>query len=633
MKRKLLSVVAIGALLAGGLSLLASCNSNNNPSGGDATSQKENVPYTVTCAKSDDYSVTGLKESYLEGETVTFTVSVTNSAKLLKNVKLGKSTTLTPNANGEYSFAMPAENVTIYVNLSDVVVPVLTASYTGLTRVGQTLAITSQIDNVNNDTFTVTAKSGASLVEINGHNVILKAAGAVVLEISATKDSYNLKAELSFRIYEDESALGANIAYDDFNAHSGNEDGAKLNKGTIIYWSGDGGDIHSFVYNKTTGKYTVDFTNSDWAFYGVQMFYEVPYVEAGDSYRFVWEVNSDAAGKITISGQQIDIVAGDNYIAVDVTKGSGALISIQLGTITDGVHACVPATKLVFSPFRMYDLDKAHVYHHVTFTNGNEVLKDIYVRDGKTVAAPAVNPDSTHIFEGFYDGETKFLSTAPVTADHNYQARMVEKTPENTKYVTLKRGSVELAKIEVLKGASLLIPEDFDAGFGRKIVGYYLDAAFTQPYNIDDPVNADFDLYLKTRIEYEATYSHNMIGGSPDTWFTYEDDGTVVTSLNGPSAADSWNIQCNFNKSVPIGVSGEHYTIRFVYSMNVEGGRYHIYDGNSYGANNLEVGNNLQGTLEYDGGVLKPSRYFTFELGSTSGSVVFKLHDISVTKA
>ena len=630
MKKKLISYVAVSALLMGGLAALVACG--NKPAG-ESQSQTVNEKHSVTFTESADYTVAGLKESYDAGEKVTFTVTLNDTSKEISNVR-ANGEAVEKNANGEYEFTMPDEDVRLRITVNEIAVPVLAAAISGRAMVGQTLTISATIDEVAITSFTVTAKVGADLVTINGNSVTCNAAGSVVLEVSATKDTYNLKKELAFSIYPDESTLGTNICYDDHNPMPGIESSTKSNRGTIVTCGVDGGSIESIVYNKANNEYTMNYVNG-WEFWSVQLFFDLPYAQAGDTYHFAWDITSDVAGKMTVSGHVLDLQKGSNYFTFDVTQGSGALLSIQLGVNPNGDNN-LSGSQLKFSPFRLYDADPTHKYHHVQFLNGTDVLKDIYVRDGQTVVAPNFNPGGNYFYGGFYDGTTSYVSTSPITKDCTFVANLVEKTAENTAHVTIKTATKTITTIDVLKNSPMVLPADLDIGFGRRIIGYYKDASFSQAISLDDPVTGDFDLYLKTRIEYDATYAHDQgLGYSiPAEWISYGNDGSVTLSFNGWGST-SWHIQANFDKSVPIGDEGKTYTITFTYSINVEGAGYQIYDGGSTGAGSFEVGERKVATIEYEGARLGKDRKLTFELGAVAldAAVVFTLHDISLTVA
>lgn len=74
--------------------------------------------YIVSFENSSDYTLTGLKESYLENETVTFAIELLNDAKEIEQVKANEQV-LTATGNNEYSFTMPNQNVNIVVQLKD----------------------------------------------------------------------------------------------------------------------------------------------------------------------------------------------------------------------------------------------------------------------------------------------------------------------------------------------------------------------------------------------------------------------------------------------------------------------------------------------------------------------------------
>ena len=631
MKKKLISALAISALLLSGLTVLSACGNKPSPNG-DSSAQ-ESALYRVTYLASEDYEVTGLKETYAVGETVTFKINLKNSMKQISSVRVYRSR-IRENEQGEYSFVMQAEDTEIAIEIANIATPVLAASYSGRTMVGETLSISATVDGAAISEFTVTAKVGAELVTINGHNVVCVAAGSVVLEVSATKDTFSLKKEVSFSIYSSESSLGQNICYDDHNPIPGIEGSTKSNRGTIITCGVDGGSIDSLTYNKANNEYTMNYANG-WEFWSVQLFFDLPYAQAGEVYHFAWDITSDVAGKMTVSGHVLDLQQGSNYFRFDVTQGSGALLSIQLGVNPDGSNN-LEGSQLKFSPFRLYDADSTHKYHHVQFLNGTEVLKDIYVRDGQTVIAPSFNPGSNYFYGGFYDGTTPYVSTAAITHDCTFVANLVQKTAENTAHVTIKTATKTITTIDVLKNSPMVLPSDLDIGFGRKIIGYYKDAGFTQAVSLDDPVAGDFDLYLKTRIEYESTYTQDQgLGYSiPASWISYGEDGSVTLSFNGWGET-SWYIQANFDKSVIIGEFGKTYTITFTYSINAEGAGYQIYDGNSTGAGSFEIGERKVASIEYEGERLGKDRKLTFELGATAKDVpvVFTLHDISLTVA
>lgn len=633
MKKKLISLVTVSALMVGGLATLVACGKPNNPSG-DQTSQNEGAKFSVSYKAGEGYTIEGLKESYAEGETVTFKVTVTDNTKQISAVRVAGSK-ISPDANGQYSFVMPGEDVRISVTLTDADSVSLSAFYSGNPMVGETLTITTKIDFAENNEFTVTAKTGATLVQINGHEVKLLAVGEVVLEITASKNGETLKTELKINIFENEAGLGQNIACVNEQIKNGAESLANDNPGSIIYWAGDGGSVSSFTYNAAKDEFDVRYSMG-WAFYGVQIFYSLPYAEVNDNYKVRWEITSDAAGTITINSNRVTLNQGSTLVGLDITQGNGATISLQMGYHDGSDHPLETGSHLTFKPIRIYDTDTTHKYNRVQFSLEGETLKDIYVRNGKTVSAPEVQIPEGKIFTGFFDGETKYDEGVAPTKDTIYVAKFVNKTEENTAVATLMLGDKELTKVDVYKGNKIIIPTGLNYGFGQQLKSLYKDAAFTQPFDLNSAINEDVVLYVKTQIIYESTYVND--GGLgykiPSEWTTLNDDGSITLKFKGWGSDQRWHIQANFTDSLIRGSLGETYTITFTYSINVEGAGAQVYDGNTLDSANLEVGNNLEASVSYEGGAHEGDFKLTFELGGIAldADVVFTLHTISIKK-
>ena len=630
MKKRLLTAVAVSALLLGGLVTIAACGGKTKP--GEESKQNQVATYRVTCAASEDYEVKGLKEAYAEGETVRFTVEVKGENKILAFVRQG-SKKLTAAADGSYSFVMPAEDVVIKISVGELATPVLNAFYSGNPQVGETITITTKIDSEDNDTFNVAAKSGGDLVTINGHNVTLNQTGRVVLEVTATKDSYNLSTELALTIYENEAGLGTNIAYNTNIVQAGTEAQAGANAGKWLYWAGDGGVMNSFTYNAATEQYTVDYSVG-WAWYGVQLFYSLPYAQNGDVYKLRWNVESTVAGKITISGHQITLVEGQNFISIDLNQGNGSTISLQMGIDGQGI---ADNGVFKFSNPRIYDANTANVYRHVSFYQGNELLKDIYVKNGNTVSAPDVTAPEGQLFAGFFDGETKYDSALVPNKDYTFVARFEIKTAENSREVTIMLGDEVLYRTDVFVGEKLILPSNLNYGFGRVLKNLYTNQACTTLFSLNSAITEDITLYAKTQIAYEATYAHD--GGLgykiPNEWIINNADGSVTLKFNGWGSSEKWHIQANFDKSLIVGNVGERYRISFTYSINKAGADVQIYYSNTgIDTHDLEVGDNKTSAVTYDGGILTDDAKLTFELGGTplDQETVFTLHDISIAK-
>lgn len=116
----LLTIIALTSCNRGGTSTSSSpvpTTPASTPASSSSPSTPKAVEYSITASESEDYSITGLAEKAKEGDTVSFTVAVTDEAKhSIKTVKYNE-TTLTAGQDGSYSFTMPGENVAISVEL------------------------------------------------------------------------------------------------------------------------------------------------------------------------------------------------------------------------------------------------------------------------------------------------------------------------------------------------------------------------------------------------------------------------------------------------------------------------------------------------------------------------------------
>lgn len=98
--------------------VFVACDDNTGGGGGD----DKGTLYSIQApAASDAYTVSGLPEGAYEGDTVTFTVALTNPAdSVLNYVEIYgsemKYNRLTPAGDGSYSFTMPAEPVRVTVD-------------------------------------------------------------------------------------------------------------------------------------------------------------------------------------------------------------------------------------------------------------------------------------------------------------------------------------------------------------------------------------------------------------------------------------------------------------------------------------------------------------------------------------
>lgn len=431
----------------------------------------------------------------------------------------------------------------------------------------------------------------------------------------------------------------------------GGEADSIANPGKLVYWSGDGGSIYSFEKSRNKSgndelvlqymnTYMPDY-ETGWGWYGCQIFYTAPYALGGDSYTITFIINSDVAGDITVNGQVVSLKRGDNKIVLTHVRGvegqsAPATFSIQLGT-GDAANKAWSTLQGSALTFKSIGLEEKSTYFQTKFVSGEQTLKDIQVRSGKTVTAPKIEVPEGKILKGWFDGEKAFNSAEPVTEAHTYLAEFVDASEVTTHKVTIKKGQDTVDEIEVVDGNKA------DLGgvknpFAYRADRYYTDVALTTPFDLNSLVTEDITIYGKYLLNptfyidsADAGYTfHDEIG--------YAEDGGLVLTFDGWGAEANWAVQVNFR--LPIGEVGTQLAVTFKYRINRAGGAYRVYDGEWYSGPNseitaLEVSEAfVDASASWEGGSLSAGNKLTFELGQIPEGdtpVVFELTDFALT--
>ncbi len=392
-------------------------------------------------------------------------------------------------------------------------------------------------------------------------------------------------------------------------------------RGQFVYWAGDGGAVSSATYNASTKKYSLNYTTG-WAWYGVQIFYLAPYMEGEDKVDLSWTVNSPVAGSITVNGAVKNLVAGENVIELSNSGlNANRTLNVQLGV--DGGAQFGNGT-FTFSTPVLHDRS-GNTYHKISFANGSNILKEIPVKNGKLVSAPAdPTAPAGQVFAGWYDGTVKFDATQGVTAAHAYTAKFINES-EATKYtVTVYDGSNVLGTVQVLEGSKVDL-SGVEMPFAYEAAGYYRDSAFNTAFNpATEVINSNTDIYVKKQVMVSAS-SYNMYAD----YVTHLANGALQIQLTG-WAQEAWKVQLNY--LLPVGT--HNYTINFNYSIDKAGADVQIYDNaTKAGPLALAVGNNQNLSLNYNG-ALSAQNKLTFELGALPAETcTFVLNSITLTIA
>ena len=197
-KRKIIPIIALSTILGMGVVSITSC-------GNETTNQ---ATYTVTYQESSDYTITGLESSYSSGATVSFTVTVNNSAKEIDSVAVNGSKL---SGTGSYSFKMPSENVTIVVTLKDkaedpapVEHELTVEASSSSVIVGERITLVVKFDGGAVQNYTVTS-ADSTIVSVGEDGTILAVgAGSTVLTVKHTSEGVDYTSTVNITVTDDE---------------------------------------------------------------------------------------------------------------------------------------------------------------------------------------------------------------------------------------------------------------------------------------------------------------------------------------------------------------------------------------------------------------------------------------------
>ncbi len=110
MKKRILNIISISSLLFLIGTSLFSCNKEDDK-------QEKETRYFVTYNESEDYVINGIEsEGYLNGDTLKFSVDVTNKDKKISEVTINNNI-VSPNSNLEYEYIINNSDVRINITL------------------------------------------------------------------------------------------------------------------------------------------------------------------------------------------------------------------------------------------------------------------------------------------------------------------------------------------------------------------------------------------------------------------------------------------------------------------------------------------------------------------------------------
>ena len=120
---------------------------------------------------------------------------------------------------------------------------------------------------------------------------------------------------------------------------NGSEGDATAKPGKWIYWNDKnwcGSTVTASEAKLDNGTITLTYTSVGHCWFGMQLFYKDATHAEGKSYKLTMKINSSVAGDITVNGQKVTLVEGENNVEVTYTEAAGkASISIQFGVEPD----------------------------------------------------------------------------------------------------------------------------------------------------------------------------------------------------------------------------------------------------------------------------------------------------------
>ena len=302
-------------------------------------------------------------------------------------------------------------------------------------NIGETLQLTETVlpETATNKNVTWSASNGNVSVD-DGLVTALQAGSSVV---TVTTEDGNKTATCNITV--NETAVEENVAF------SGEADKAA---NTWVYWNDQwwcGSNVsvstHKKVGNTLTFAYTVE-GNCD---YGFQVFYKNGSLNEGASYRLTAKINSQVAGTIKLNGTSVDLVAGDNNVAVKYVEGGATASSFQF----------VVPTSMGNNTFVISD----YAWEGILDIPG-AVAVDV---DNSKINFSAVDGAANYLVKyysadkAYIDSETVAASGATLTklptANGNYYASVTAKSSLDEKY-----DSIESALVLFKIGDEAIVP-------------------------------------------------------------------------------------------------------------------------------------------------------------------------------
>lgn len=293
-------------------------------------------------------------------------------------------------------------------------------------------------------TFAATASNGSAITWESSNNNIATVENGLVKAlrpgdvIISAKVTASIKAEVALTV---KSVDG--YEYYDITLKKGAADAA-ANPGKWAYWT----EWAQFTtLNYDNGTVNLEFTENGGQWYNIQLFNNNPTVVAAKYYKLTCDIDTSAAGHVTINGNVVELQEGKHSYEVYFTNGTG--FSMQFGVEGSGLDinaAKVAISNIVYTedtervnlaaPSFTFDADTSVITITDSNTAGvkNYVL-NFYQNDkkitGLTVAKSGDKIDLTKILNGEYDVKIQAVALNAHYIDSDESADSIKITVNN----------------------------------------------------------------------------------------------------------------------------------------------------------------------------------------------------------
>lgn len=278
------------------------------------------------------------------------------------------------------------------------------------------------VDMGNSITLAATASNGSAITWETSNANIATVANGVVTGVKPGEATITAKVSASIKAEVTVTVNGGDYEYYELTLNKGAEDAAK-NPGKWAYWT----EWAQFTtLNYDNGTVNLEFTENGGNWYNLQLFKVDTLVQANKYYKLTCEIQTTAAGHVTINGNAVELQTGKHTYEVYFTNGNG--FNMQFGV--EGMALDISAATVAISNIS-YTEDTERVtlsapsYSYaadtgiITITDGNAAGVKNYVLNlyqgttkitGVVVAQSGVKVDLSKVANGTYQAKLQAIA-------------------------------------------------------------------------------------------------------------------------------------------------------------------------------------------------------------------------------